>query len=205
MFRTVFGNLVVGPTAEDQPSRSDASTDTQTLKMLMADGVNKLPALKEMPVTAIYAGLRPASEFKDYQIESHAKQQCITVGGIRSTGLSGALGIANYVFQLYSDLGETHKAITSPTVPQATVLAQHEKRDWQQPGHGDIVCHCELVTEREIDKALTGPLAAKSLAGLKRQTRVTMGRCQGFYCAARLAELSEGHFETPLVNEGHHD
>ncbi len=210
VFRTVFGNLVVGPTAEDQPSRSDSSTDTKTLQMLMAAGVDKLPALKEMPITAVYAGLRPASEFKDYQIKRHTRQHWITVGGIRSTGLSGALGIANYVFRLYTDMGMAHTTIAAPTIPQATILAQqglqHSQRDWQHAGHGEIICHCELVTEREIDKALSGPLAAKSLAGLKRQTRVTMGRCQGFYCTARLAELIQGHFDTPMIVAArHHD
>ena len=57
----------------------------------------------------------------------------------------------------------------------------------------------ELVTRREIEAALEGPLAAKSLAGLKRQTRVTMGRCQGFFCSARLAELTQGHFVIPMA------
>jgi len=42
-------------------------------------------------------------------------------------------------------------------------------------------------------------LGAKSLAGLKRRTRVTMGRCQGFYCSARLAELTQNKFENPLA------
>ena len=31
---------------------------------------------------------------------------------------------------------------------------------------------------------MTGPLAPQTFAGLKRRTRVTMGRCQGFYCSA---------------------
>ncbi|NQV44546.1 MAG: (2Fe-2S)-binding protein, partial [Rhodospirillales bacterium] len=61
-----------------------------------------------------------------------------------------------------------------------------------------IVCHCELVTRREIERALTGPLAAASLSGLKRRTRVTMGRCQGFYCSAQLSEITADHFDQPI-------
>ena len=61
LFRTVFGNLAVGPTAEDQDSRTDASTDTETLEMLIAAGMAMVPALDRMPVTATYSGLRPAS------------------------------------------------------------------------------------------------------------------------------------------------
>ena len=58
-----------------------------------------------------------------------------------------------------------------------------------------MVCHCELVTRREIETALQGPLAARSLAGLKRRTRATLGRCQGFYCSAELSEMTADAFD----------
>jgi len=202
LFRTVFGNLAVGPTAQDQESRTDASTDAQSIQDLMTAGVEKIPALKDIPITAVYAGLRPASQFSDYQIKAHERKNYITVGAIRSTGLSGALGIAQYVFRLYAQTAAKHQAIENPKLPSANVLIQTGERDWKSKGHGEIVCHCELVTEREIKKALQGPLAAKSLQGLKRQTRVTMGRCQGFFCSARLAELTAECFEAPLSCTG---
>lgn len=201
LFRTVFGNLAVGPTAQDQESRDDASCDEDSIRMLMAAGEEKIPGLAGMPVTAVYAGLRPATQFQDYQISSDAAHNWISVGGIRSTGLSGALGIAKYVFKLYGDAGAKHQAIVDPVIPRAHVLAQNGERDWKSAGHGEIVCHCELVTKREIDAALAGPLAAGSLQGLKRQTRVTMGRCQGFFCSGRLAEITDGCFDLPIAKE----
>ncbi len=91
--RTIFGNVLVGPTAEDQDDRSDASVTSEALHKLLADARRMIPALADEPVTATYAGLRPASQFKDYQIEALPKQGWITVGGIRSTGLTAALGI----------------------------------------------------------------------------------------------------------------
>ena len=208
IFQTVFGNLAVGPTAEDQQSRTDTSTDTETLQNLIDAGIDKIPALEHMPITAVYAGLRPATEFKDYQIDFDSTRNWITVGGIRSTGLSGALGIARHVFKLYSGAGYKHKQVKNPQLPKGPVLieasSQGLQRDWRASNHEEIVCHCELVTKREIGQALEGDLAARSLAGLKRQTRVTMGRCQGFYCAARLAELTDGCFETPLAKKINH-
>jgi glycerol-3-phosphate dehydrogenase len=191
----------VGPTAEDQPNREDASTDKRVLKDLIDAGMKKFPGLKDIPITATYAGLRPASEYKDYQIHAKPNLGWITVGAIRSTGLSGALGIAQYVYGLYARSSARHSPIVGPEIPLATSLAQSGERDWQRQDHGEIVCHCELVTEREIGRALTGPLAARSLSGLKRQTRVTMGRCQGIYCSARLAELTDGHFDSPLSHK----
>ncbi len=79
------------------------------------------------------------------------------------------------------------------------MLAEHEPRDWTKPGYGEIICHCELVTKREIEAALSGPLPAGDIGGLKRRTRAGMGRCQGFYCNAKLAGLTKGRFTTPLA------
>jgi glycerol-3-phosphate dehydrogenase len=201
LFRTVFGNLAVGPTAEDQESRTDACTDEEALRGLIAEGIEKLPALENMPITAVYAGLRPATERKEYRIEADQTKNWITVGGIRSTGLSASLGIAQHVFRLYEGLGAKHEPIVDPSLPKANVLAQDGVRDWQCCGHGEIVCYCELVTRREIVSALEGPLAARSLGGLKRQTRAMMGRCQGFYCGAKVAELTAGRFEKAMAED----
>jgi len=197
--RTSFGNLLVGPTAEDQDSRDDASTDGETLEMLRAKGIEMLPALAGIPVTATYAGLRPASEHKDYQLSAEAARCYITVGGIRSTGLSSALGLAREVCRLLEGFGETFAPLTEPSWPKAGVLTEYGERAWARAGNGGIVCHCELVTRHEIEAALDGPLAARSLAGLKRRTRVTMGRCQGFYCLGALSEITEGRFDAPLT------
>lgn len=196
---TAYGNLLVGPTAEEQDSRTDASVDHATLEMLRAKAVEMVPALAGVEVTATYAGIRPATEHKDYQITADAGRRTITVGGIRSTGLSAALGIARHVFGLYEGFGARHAPLAAPAVPRLRPIAETGRRDYTVPGNGGIVCHCELVTRREVEDALRGPLAARTLAGLKRRTRVTMGRCQGFYCLGALSEITAGRLEVPLA------
>ncbi|MGY2224460.1 NAD(P)/FAD-dependent oxidoreductase [Pseudomonas gingeri] len=195
--RTVFGNLLVGPTAEEQDDRIHAGLDGLMLAELVAAAVERIPALAGMPVTATYAGLRPASDKKEYRIRQVAERNWITVGGIRSTGLTAALGIARHVFELY---GSTHSHRPPATVlwPRLPNLAEHLPRDYQSPGYGEMVCHCELVTAREITTALNSLLPPGDLGGLKRRTRACMGRCQGFYCSARVAQLSEGRLAVPL-------
>ncbi len=197
--RTIFGNLLVGPTAREQESRDDASVDQHELERLMARGRRILPALVEHPVTAVYAGIRPATERKDYRIEVRPASGYASVGGIRSTGLSSALGIARRVCDAL--LGEAAAPLPEERWqwPTAPALAAEAPRDWQRPGNGGIVCHCELVTRREIEAALHGPLPARSLGALKRRTRATMGRCQGFYCSAALSRITEGHFDETLA------
>ena len=196
--RTAYGNLLVGPTAEDQVSRSDAATDRETLQQLRAKGIEMLPALESIPITAAYAGLRPASEEKDYRLTADAKHRYVSVGGIRSTGLSSALGLAREVQTLLADFGEIHRPLADVAWPAVSAISEAAPRAWSEAGNGGIVCHCELVTRREIEDALDGPLAAQSLAGLKRRTRVTMGRCQGFYCLGALAAMTAGRFAPEL-------
>ena len=198
---TAFGNLLVGPTAEEQESRERAAVDEPTLRMLADKAAELVPALAGMPVTAVYAGIRPATERKEYRVRVEAERHYIVLGGIRSTGLTAALGLAQQAWRLYA---RPHAAPAAPLWPQAPRLAEHGPRDWQSPGYGEIVCHCEMVTKREIEAALDGPLPAQDYGGLKRRTRAGMGRCQGFYCNARLAEITLGRFADPLAVGAEH-
>ncbi len=174
-------------------SRTIANARTvthETLEALIRSAVEIVPALAEMPVTATYAGLRPATERKEYRIRHEPDRNWLTVGGIRSTGLTAALGLARHVLELHGAAGIDHAPLDTPVWPRMPNLAEHRERDWAAPGNGGIVCHCELVTRREIEIALTGPLPARDPGGLKRRTRAGMGRCQGFYCGAELAALT---------------
>jgi len=199
--RTIFGNVIVGPTAEETEERDVATVDHAMLERLKAHGARLVPALAQMPVTAIYAGLRPATEVKPYRIHKHDDRHYIAAGGIRSTGLTGALGIASYVYGLYQQAGNSHAPVAQPRWPMVPNLAEHVARDMATPGYGEIVCHCEGVTRREIEQALQGELAARDVGGLKRRTRAMMGRCQGFYCSGAVSALADKHLAVPLAAE----
>ncbi len=182
--RTIWGNLLVGPTAEEQQERDRATVEQATLEALIARAVEILPGLAGMPVNAVYAGLRSATEQKHYRLRHEPERHWLSLGGIRSTGLTAALGLAAYAAER---LGFAQDAAQhAAPVPN---LAEHEERDWQRPGYDAIVCHCELVTRREIAAAFDGPLPPTTLGGLKRRTRATMGRCQGFYCGAQVRQI----------------
>lgn len=105
LFPTVYSNIVVGPTAEDQLDRNNAEINETVIETLVNRAYTILPSLKEHAVIGTYAGLRPATEFKDYCIECQPEKAWITVGGIRSTGLSACLGIAKHVASFLPSLG----------------------------------------------------------------------------------------------------
>ena len=196
---TVFGNVMLGPTAEDVERTDDTDSTAEGLAYLRSEGGRIMPELLEHEVTAVYAGLRAATEHVDYQLSVHAPEGYACVGGIRSTGLSASMAIAEYVRE---QLGETELRLEpSPEPPPEftmPAIGERSERPYQRgeligadADYGRIVCFCERVTRGEIRDALGAPVPAVDLDGLRRRTRAHMGRCQGFFCGAELAALLE--------------
>ncbi len=187
--KTAFGNILVGPTAEDQESRTSSITKAETLKQLQQKAYELLPSLKNHDIVATFAGLRPASDKNHYRVKINDDKNWITVGGIRSTGLTSSLGLAKYVFELNARKYKKPKVKSSPIYIQN--ISEFKERDYKSSDYKKIICHCECVTQREIENALTSEVGAGTIGGLKRRTRVTMGRCQGFNCQAAISNICE--------------
>ena len=192
---TVYGNVLLGPTAEDLDDKQNTATSQQGLQALLEKGRAILPALLQEEVTATYAGLRAATEHKDYQIRLHAEQRYVCVGGIRSTGVSAAMGIAEHVSELLMEAGlkmspkPEFKTVRMPNIGEAAPRPyQRPELIAQNPDYGQIVCHCEKVSLGEIRDAIHSPIPARTLDGLRRRTRAMQGRCQGFNCQAHIVD-----------------
>jgi glycerol-3-phosphate dehydrogenase len=82
---TVFGNVMLGPTADDIDDREATGSTRSGLDALLGKGRRIMPALLDEEVTAVYAGLRPACEHSDYQLSSDAALRYVCLGAIRST------------------------------------------------------------------------------------------------------------------------
>jgi glycerol-3-phosphate dehydrogenase len=184
---TVFGNLIVGPTAQDVRRKDDTSSTAEGLAYLRAEGKRILPQLAEQEVTAVYVGLRAATEQTDYQLTIHAPDGYACLGGIRSTGLTASLAIAEHVRTELGAAGLELRPKESPATVRMPNIGELSPRPYRQAGR--MVCFCERVTLGEIDAAMRSTIPPVDLDGLRRRTRVLMGRCQGFYCGARVASL----------------
>jgi glycerol-3-phosphate dehydrogenase len=192
---TVFGNLMVGPTAEDVERKDDTSSTADGLEHLRREAVRIVPALAGFEVTAVYVGLRAATEHADFQIRFEDGYAC--VGGIRSTGLSASMAIAEYVRDglelVLRPRGEA-PSLTMPNLGEASPRAfQRGDLIERDPDYGRVVCFCERVTRGELRDAFASPIPPVDLDGLRRRTRAHMGRCQGFRCGAQLAALLAEH------------
>jgi glycerol-3-phosphate dehydrogenase len=188
---TVFGNVMIGPTAEDVGRKDDTASTAEGLDRLRREAGRIVPALLDFEVTAVYAGLRAATEHADFQIRFEDGYAC--VGGIRSTGLSASMAIAEHVrdgleFELEprTSLPELRMPNLGEAAPRPFQQAELIERD---PAYGRVVCFCERVTRGELRDALASPIPPVDLDGLRRRTRAHMGRCQGFWCGAELEAL----------------
>lgn len=195
---TVYGNVMLGPTAQEVPDRADTSTTTAGLEYLLGHGRRLLPALLDFDVTAAYAGLRAATEHSDYVVAVDADQRYVLLGGIRSTGLTASMALAEHVVDLLRESGVTLNGRGTPPPPRMPNIGEARVRPYRDagliaadPAYGRIVCFCERVTRGEIRDALAGPVPPCDLDGLRRRTRAMMGRCQGFACGAEVLALLE--------------
>ncbi|OIK03165.1 NAD(P)/FAD-dependent oxidoreductase [Streptomyces monashensis] len=195
---TVHGNVLLGPTAEDLDDKRATGSTAAGLAALREQGRRILPALLDEEVTAVYAGLRAATGREDYRIAAHPEQGYVTVGGIRSTGLTASLAIAAHVTGLLADTGLDLGPVRDLAPLTMPNLGEAFPRPYQRPEliaadpeYGTLVCHCERVSRGEIRDALASPIPPRSLDGLRRRTRARAGRCQGFYCGAAVRELFE--------------
>jgi glycerol-3-phosphate dehydrogenase len=198
---TVYGNVVLGPTSENLDDRTATNSTEPGVTFLLDHGRRILPGLLREEVTSIYAGLRAASDQDDYQVTFHPDLRYVCVAGIRSTGLTSSLALAEYVADRLDGIAEVRVgAMRHPTddprPPRMPYIGEAHLRPYRDaakiaddPAYGHIVCFCERTTHGEIRDALTSVIPPRTVEGLRRRTRATMGRCQGFYCGAHVRSL----------------
>ncbi len=209
---TVFGNVLVGPTADDIDDKTATGTTREGLASLIEAAKRILPALNRFDVTATYSGLRAATERTDYCIALRPNEQSVTVGGIRSTGLTASLAIAEFV----CDQLDIRPRSAGPTVtmPPLGELQARPHRDSvaiaRDPAYGALWCFCERVSVGEVRDAYASPIPPVDLDGLRRRTRAVAGRCNGFNCLGtpvtqtvqRPATPCDQHFDVAIVGGG---
>ncbi|MDP6794204.1 MAG: NAD(P)/FAD-dependent oxidoreductase [Verrucomicrobiota bacterium] len=201
---TIFGNLLVGPTAEDLPldDPEAAHTTLEGIRRVIEGGSCLVSGLTEQPVVATYAGARCACNQGSYVIRyNDGAPGLVTLTGVRSTGLTASISLARHLIDgMQKELGLE----LSPDIEALDTRPESAWPGWwRRPfandtvdarvDHGCVVCFCEVISEGEIRDALDSPLKPRTMDALKRRTRSMMGRCQGFDCQVPLAEIMSSH------------
>ena len=197
MCPTIHGNMLVGPTAEDQESKVDKSTTARGLESITADVRNLVPNVNIRDTITQYSGLRPNRVPEGLHFDMYDDLEgYINLSGVRSTGLTLSAAMGKYVVQQmqYHGAGlifknkfvEKRKAI----VKFSDCSREEQERLIQEnPLYGNVICRCETITEAEILQAIHRPLGARSMDAVKRRVRAGMGRCQAGFCGPKVLEI----------------
>ncbi|KAL7464577.1 hypothetical protein ACHAXS_004915 [Conticribra weissflogii] len=156
VYSTLYNQIVVGPTAKDQSSRTNNTVDPEVAKQLAAHasrvfnrtmGSSQSASCFDFDCNIVgeYVGIRPGTTKRDYQIHVHYPAKFITVGGIRSTGLTASLGIGRHVVQtLLASLVPKPEHVTTaahPVNPTPLPNVVELVKDYHARADGTIAIH----------------------------------------------------------------
>ena len=192
---TTHGNVIVGPTAEDVPSKNDVDTTFNGLNTAFNTAMKSVPSLSRRNIITQFAGLRAHATAGDFIIGESDVKGFYNVAGIESPGLTSAPAIAvDVAEEVATKLNAVKKddfVSRRRGIPCFAKMSDSEREELikQNPLYGKIVCRCENVTEGEIVDSIHRPVGATDLDGVKRRTRAGMGRCQMGFCTPRIMEI----------------
>lgn len=197
MCPTIHGNMLVGPTAEDQESKVDKCTSAEGLASIATDVRNLVPNVNLRDTITQYSGLRPNRNPEGLHVDTYEDLYgYINLSGVRSTGLTLSVAMGKYVAQKMLEIGAEMKLKDNFIKTRKGIVKfseqSREKQDAlikENPLYGNVICRCETITEAEILDAIHRPLGAKSVDAIKRRVRAGMGRCQGGFCGPKVIEI----------------
>lgn len=148
VYSTLYDQLVIGPTAKDQSSRTDDVPEACVRKELTAHASRIMRSNHfddDYKLVGEYVGIRPGTNKRDYQIHLYHRSNFITVGGIRSTGLTASLGIGRHVVQcLLSTILPPKDILETPSSEEVQRIAKLPDvkdlvKQYHERGDGTIV------------------------------------------------------------------
>jgi len=211
--RTIHGNVILGPNANDVDDKNDLETTSEGLNDVMSGAKKLVPTLDARMVIRTFAGLRATGSTGDFLIDiSKSWPQMVVLAGIESPGLTASPAIAEHVVAMMREAGlrTVERPDWNPIrrgIPRFAQLStvQREALIAKDSRFGRVICRCETVTEGEVVAALHAPIPARTYDGIKRRTRLGSGRCQGAFDTPRVLEIMAremGAKETELTKRG---
>lgn len=191
---TTHGSVLLGPTALDHDDPDDRATSAATVDEVIERAARLVPSVASANVIKTFAANRPAGD------EPHRLRLDPVVPNLlhvtdRSAGVSISPAAAERALSLLRDAGldVTERPVARSSlqpVPRLRTAAEPETLLAEDPLYGQVVCVCEQVTAAEINRALTGPVPATSVEGVRKRTGASYGRCQGSLCLAGISFMT---------------
>ena len=193
--KTVHGNIMVGPTAEDVESKDYVGTTAHGLDDIRRQAEKTISGINYRDSIRNFTGIRAESSTGDFIIgEVSDAPNFFNIAGTKSPGLSSAPAIGVDVAKMVVEkLGAVKKEDFKQNKPPIHFieLSPEEKAEVikKDPRYGRIICRCESITEGEIVDVIHRMVGARTVDGVKKRCRPGTGRCQGGFCGPRVQEI----------------
>jgi L-2-hydroxyglutarate oxidase LhgO/bacterioferritin-associated ferredoxin len=195
---TLWGNLILGPTARDMHDPTAAQMTTDDIQQYILSLCKRLvPTIDAGKTFHSFAGARAKSSRGDWIIEpSQQNQHFLHVAGIDSPGLAGSPAIALEVIEMLKRDGLKFESNPNFIKDREAIILPKQGMTGLKIGpvgkydtdgideklmSQNVICKCEKVTELEIVRAIRRSIPIDSSQGIRKRTRAGMGSCQGKY------------------------
>lgn len=210
--KTLWGNLILGPTARDIHEWIDPVSDPDSKEDVLAKILSAcrglVPDFNTDESIHSFSGARSKTNVGDWIIQPSPKEpQFIQAAGIDSPGIAASPAIALEVVQLLKKAGLDAASNKAFNPKRAAVIkpkrgdeglvytpdSKEEINSKEISPEANVVCKCEKVTEAEIVDAMRRSLPIDSTQGMRKRTRAGMGGCQSkpwnYGCECRVAQI----------------
>ncbi len=221
---TLWGNLILGPTARDTLVKNEATGEYEVDVAVQNESRESIasyiftkcrelvPGFNAHEIIHTFSGSRAKSTRGDWIIEEcKTCPRLIHAAGIDSPGIAGSPAIALEIVRLLREAGAPVSDKNPSFNPYRAPIIK-PKDGWKGLKAGpigkytdpesNVVCKCEKVTEAEIIEACRRSLPIDSTQAMRKRTRAGMGHCQGdpgnYDCESRVAAIIARETKTPL-------
>jgi len=213
---TLWGNLILGPTARDtmiknqagvyEPDPEVLNEPTDNIMGYLLSKCRKLvPGFDAGAVIHSFAGTRAKNTTGDWIIGPVAGVPgFINAASIDSPGIAASPAIAVAIVSMLKEAGapvtEADPRFNPNRAPLITPkdgyrgLKMSRTDFWKVTDPKEnVICKCERVTEQEVIDACRRSLPIDSTQAIRKRTRAGMGHCQGdpenYDCESRVAAI----------------
>ena len=189
---------VIGTTSTKIPlEECDALTVTpEEVALLLREGTQLCPALASTRILRAYAGVRPLVASDDDPSGRSISRGIVCLDHAVRDGIDGLVTITGgklmtyrLMAQIATDAVCAKLGVTAPCTTATDPLPLTIEQQFPEGSDDNtLICECENVTLGEIRSAIRN-FDIRSLADLRRRTRVGMGTCQGTYCIRKAAAI----------------
>lgn len=183
---TLYGNLMIGGTENNDTSIVDYATTGEDINSIFDFAREFLPCLDQSLVINEFGSVRPNPYLLD---DENRKLNDFNI--VEDERLISFIGIKTPGVTCSAELGKLacEKALD--------VIGNVQLRDDYDPirkplplgdiSNGEVVCRCSFVTDTLVKMAIER--GACTVNGVRRRTGAGMGRCQGTYCEYRIIKI----------------